>query len=173
MKTTMKTIMPTRLKDVRAARAPFTLKVAWTDGRKATVDMTGVVHRVKAFAPLRDPDAFRDVELVAFATGIGWPGTEGDLDYSADSLARLAREQAAMNGREFRAWQDALDLSNRETADLLEISLSTVKNYRRPGSRIPTPVRIACRAMAEDTPILHAHFRPRVAGRPKGAGARR
>jgi hypothetical protein len=168
---TMPAATSPRLKDVRPARAPFTLNVTWTDGRRAKIDMTGVIHRAAAFAPLRSAAAFRDVEMVAFATGIGWPRTAGDLDYSAGSLERLAREQAAMDGREFRTWQDGLDLSNQETADLLELSLSTVKNYRRKGARIPSPVRIACRAMAEDPVILQAHFRPRVAGRPKGPAA--
>jgi hypothetical protein len=36
---------------------------------------------------------------------------------------------------------------------------------------MPSPVRISRRAMAEGPVILQAHFRPRVAGRPKGSAA--
>ena len=62
-------------------------------------------------------------------------------------------------------WQSEVDLSNREAADLLGVSLSTWNNYRA-GMTVPTPVQMIIRAVKRDPIIMQAYFRPRRAGRP-------
>lgn len=158
------TAPPPRVKAVKAGREPFTLVVAWADGRHTAIDMTGVVARSKRFAALRDPHAFAAVRPITHGWGIGWPS---GLDYAARSLDRLAREQQPMTGKDFAAWQRTLALSNRETADVLGLSLGTVKNYRRHKGVLPAVVRIACTALADDRTALFAHYRPRRVGRPR------
>ena len=153
-----------RVKAVRPGAKPYTLTVTWADGRRTAVDMTGVVARSKHFQALRDPKAFAAVRPITHGWGIGWAA---DLDYSARSLDRLAREQRPMTGKDFAAWQRTLALSNRETADVLGLSLGTVKNYRRCKGVLPAVVRIACTALADDKTALFAHYRPRRAGRPR------
>ncbi len=145
------------------AEPPYTLVIAWRGRGGDRVDMTGMVSRFPAFAPLRDETAFAAVEPVDFGTGVAWPG---GLDMSAASLWRLAREQTAMTGADFVRWQEARGLSNREAADLLGVALSTVKGYRRRKRPLPKAVQIACRAMDADPTAFYAHFSPRKPGRP-------
>ena len=75
-----------------------------------------------------------------------------------------------MIGKDFAAWQRSLALSNREAADVLGVALGTIKNYRREKGMLPAVVRIACTALAFDRTAFFAHYRPRHAGRPRGAG---
>lgn len=159
----MSTKLP-RMAVVAPVPGTLSLTVHWVDGTQATVDMTGAVYRLGAFAPLRDPQAFAQMQVIDNGYAIGWPAL--DLDYSGSSLARLAEEQAPFTGADFVAWQDRLGLSNQETADFLDASLSTVKNYRT-AERIPRPVAVTCRATLRDSHLLAAHFHPRLPGRPR------
>ena len=158
------TDLPT-IKSVKPLAAPYRLRVVFKDGRRADVDLTGVVFGHRAFAPLRDPDCFRRVRIVHYGAGIGWIG---DLDYSADSLAALADAQAPFGPRDFRAWQERLGLSNRQAADVLDVSIETINRYRA-GARIPGVVALACRAVEHNPAFIAARFRPRQAGRPRKA----
>lgn len=153
-----------RIKAVRPGKQPYSLEVTWTNGRKTPIDMTGVVSRSERFEALGDTDAFNDVKVITHGWGIGWGC---GLDYAAQSLDRLAREQEPMTGEDFAKWQSVLALSNQETADVLGVTLSTVKNYRRKKGALPAVVTIACSALAEDKMAFFAHFRPRHAGRPR------
>ena len=151
-----------RIESVTAMEPPHGLRIVWQDGRTTDVDMSGAVNRIGAFAPLRDAAMFRRLAVVDHGHGIEWPG---GLDFSATSLDFLAREQAPFTAGDFAAWQETLRLSNREAADLLDASVSTVKNYRS-GHPIPKPVTMACRATLRDPALAMAHLRPRFAGRP-------
>lgn len=155
------------IKAVKPLAEPYRLRVTFKDGRRADVDLTGVLFSHKAFAPVRDPKSFRRVRVVHYGAGIGW---SEDLDYSADSLAALADAQAPFATANFRRWQEAVRLSNREAADVLGLSIETIKKYRA-GSRIPAVVALACRATQHDPALLAARFRPRRAGRPRKAAA--
>ncbi len=157
-----------RIRKVRAARnAPNTLIIDWTEGAIGRADMTGVIARLAAFEPLRDPALFRRVELIDYGLGVGWPN---GLDYAAGNLRVLSDEQQPMDGPGFACWQTRLKLSNQEAADALGVSLKTVKNYRK-ASEVPTAVTLACRAMLRDPLVMQAHYRPRTAGRPAKAPA--
>ena len=84
-----------KLKSVTAVRGkPYVLRLIWTDGRVTIVDMSGTVHRLKAFAPLRDPRVFRKVRVISEGLGVGWAN---DLDYSARSLQMLLRPKRTVN----------------------------------------------------------------------------
>ena len=156
-----------RLKTVEALPEPYWLRVAFRDGRAADVDLQGMVHRYRALAPVRDPARFRTVRVIHYGHGITWGD---DLDISADSLSALADAQAPFGADDFRRWQESVRLSNREAADVLGLSVETIKKYRA-GSRIPTVVALACRATQHDPALLAARFRPRRSGRPRKAAA--
>lgn len=165
--------MPAPMPKLRSAKPgsrPFTLELVWRDGARDTVDLTGVIFRAKVFVPLRDPDMFARVRVIDYGTAVGWDEDEGDLSYAALSLERLAAEQRPMDADAFVRWQADLRLSNRETADLLGISPSTLHTYRI-GARIPKATRIACRAIAADDALMDAHYRPRLPGRPRKQAA--
>jgi len=152
-----------RLRSIRPGEKPCTVVVRWTNNRLDTIDLTGLIFRSRHFAPLRDPARFGEVSVIAYGWAIGWPG---DLDYGADTLYRLANEQREMTAEDFARWQASQDLSIQEAADVLGVTPTTIKNYRR-GRAIPKAMQIACRAIAEDKAFLHALYRPRRSGRPR------
>jgi len=156
-----------KLKFVTAVRGrPYVLRVVWRDGSRDLVDMTGVVHRLKAFAPLRDPAAFRKVRVIADGLGIGW---DSDLDYAARSLRILADEQRQLTGSDLLAFERAAGLTTAETAEILDVAPRTIVSYRR-SLRLPRPVASMLRTMRNEPAVLAAHYRPmqsRPRGRPK------
>ena len=157
-----------RIKAVRPGSDPYTLVVTWAGGLKTAVDLTGVVARSERFQELLDADTFADVGVVTHGWGIGWGC---GADYSADSIARLARQQKPMTGEDFARWMRNLDLSNQEASDVLGVSLTTVKNHKRAKGPLPAVVAIACSALAEDKTAFFAHYRPRYVGRPRAKAA--
>lgn len=156
-----------RLRTVKALPEPYRLRVAFHGGRVADVDLQGMVHRYRALAPVRDPARFHTVRMIRYGHGITW-GDE--IDVSADTLAALADAQAPFAAGDFRHWQEAVGLSNREAADVLGLSLETIKKYRA-GAPIPQVVALACRATQHVPALLAARFRPRRPGRPRKAAA--
>lgn len=153
-----------RLKSIKVLRASR-LKLAWRDGGTAVCDLTGLIARSHGLAPLKDESVFAKAKLIDWGAGVGWPN---GLDLSAQTLQRIAAEQAAFDAASFREWQAALHLSNQEAADALGLTLGTIKNYRN-GHTIPPAVAVACRAMMNDPHVIAAHFRPRKPGRPVAA----
>jgi hypothetical protein len=156
-----------RLKSVKPAAAPYAIAVTWENGHKEIIDLTGVVMREPAFAPLRDQTEFKKVKLAKWGWGIEWPN---GLDYAPDTLARLAEAQRGMQAADFTAWQEKLKLSNPEAADMLGRSLSTIKDYRSGKTPVPHAVAMTCRVLEHDRVMLSALYRPsNPAGRPKKA----
>jgi len=126
--------------------------------------MSGVVIGNPIFAPLKTPEAFADVHVVAYGSGIEW---SCGLDYSADSLAFLAENQRRMTGDDFRRWKQRMHLSFGEVADLFGMATSAVKTYLAPKRELPIAVQIACLSMQRDRDVLLARYRPRQNGRPR------
>lgn len=153
-----------RLKGVKALPSAR-LKIAWRKGGSTVCDLTGLIARSHVLAPLKDAANFAKAKVIDWGAGVGWPN---GLDLSAQTLQRIAAEQAAFDAASFRAWQVALGLSNQEAADALGLTLGTIKNYRG-GHAIPPAVAVACRAMLNDPHIIAAHYRPRKPGRPRAA----
>lgn len=149
-----------RLKAVKALPARK-LKLSWRGGGTAVCDLTGLIARSKRLLPLSDAALFSAAKMIDWGAGVGWPR---GLDVSAQTLLRIASEQAGFDKASFRAWQAELELSNQEAADALGLTLGTIKNYRN-GHTIPPAVAVACRAMMNDPHVIAAHFRPRKPGR--------
>lgn len=147
-----------RLESVLPVRGrAYGLRLVWDDGRADTVDLSGVIYRYAVFASLRDnPRLFRNVKRIDRGYGIAW---SKEMDYSAQSLRRLADEQRPMSGEELRSFEAQNNLTAAETAAVLGVAVRTVKAYRR-AKRLPVPVAIAVRAMRAEPALLAAHYRP-------------
>jgi hypothetical protein len=149
----------------------LSLDVAWDDGTKSRVDMTGLVHTSRHFKVFaEDAAAFRRVKPVSYGSGIGW---ENGLDYSAATLKTLAEQQQSMSGEELVSFERKHGLNTAETAALLDIAERTVRSYRE-ADALPEPVAMALRALDRDPTIFAAHYRPiarRGRGRPIKAAA--
>ena len=156
-----------RIKSVRAGRAPWTLNIAWADGTKDRVDLTGLIHRSRHFRVFLDsPAGFRKVQVADFGGGVCW---DTGLDYGADTLRTLADEQRPVTGADLAAFESELNLSTAETAALLGLAERTVRAYRG-AKKLPQSVAIAIRTIRGSDTVLAAHYRPvghRTPGRPK------
>jgi hypothetical protein len=120
------------------------LRVTWRDGSTGTVDMTDPIHCLKVFGPLREGGLFDLVRTADYGWAIAWTD---DIDFSADSLWRLAEEQAgrAMSAKQFREWRTANTLSQAATAEVLGLSPRMVKYYESGEKPIPRTVYLACK----------------------------
>jgi hypothetical protein len=150
-----------------AARAPWTLHVTWTDGKKDQIDLTGLIHRSRHFRVfLNRPAAFRKIHVADFGGGIEW---ENGLDYGSDTLKMMADEQRPMSGADLVIYEAELGLSTAETAALLGLAERTIRAYRN-AKRMPQSLAIAIRTIRASNTVLAAHYRPaghRARGRPK------
>jgi len=135
-----------RIAEVRPADADLSVAVTWRDGSKSVIDLSDPINRLKVFRPLREGDLFQRVRVADYGWAIRWTK---DIDYSADSLWRLAREQAgaAMSAREFRAWRARRKLSLSGAAEALGVSRRMVAYYESGERPIPKTVWLATRAL--------------------------
>ena len=130
----------------------------FADGQEVYANLAGLCARSRHFRIFLDqPELFEFFHLVHNGIGIEW---DNGLDYSAGALLRLGRAQEDMTGSQFKAWQKILGLSNSEAADLLGVSLATVKNYHR-RNLVPTAVKLACDSFEADANLVAARFVPR------------
>src|SRR5260370_28309649 len=81
-----------RIVSVFPGEKHLTLRVRWDNGKVTLVNVSGPVNTYRFYAPLRDDEElFRSVGIGEHGADIVWPG---GIDMSADSLSRLAQEQA-------------------------------------------------------------------------------
>lgn len=156
-----------RIISVTAVRRSFVLAVTWSDGRKSRVDMTGLVHRSPHFRVfIEDMAAFARVAPDEYGTGVEW---ENGLDYSARTLLMLADDQSSVAGRYLKQFEARHGLTIDETAQILDVTTRTIKNWRD-AAVLPRMVYIALRRFETDPTALAAVYRPvkiRPRGRPK------
>ena len=76
------------------------LKLKWSDGYEAVVDLRGAIQSGDLFAPIRAPDAFARVRVTEHGHSIYWgePDDE-DVDFGCDRLRELAEQQAELLAR--------------------------------------------------------------------------
>ena len=84
-------ILP-RIVAVSTDERPLTLRVRWDNGDDSRVDVSGVIETFRRFEPLcRSSDLFGMVRVGEHGTDVVWTG---GIDMAADTLWRLAQEQA-------------------------------------------------------------------------------
>lgn len=161
----MNTELP-RIEKIKAV-LPSKLSLQWRGVRKHdVVDLTGwIATGGKTLAPLKDENMFSRASVVNYGTAVGWDDG-GDLAIDAAHLKLLAEEQKSFESADIQRWQTICEISNNEAADLLGVSLSTFNSYKS-GSSIPKTIAMICRVTMRDPLVMHAHFRPRIQGRPR------
>jgi DNA-binding transcriptional regulator YiaG len=141
-----KKILP-RIVAVTADRKPLTLRVHWDKGDETRVDVSGPIGTFRIYAPLRNaPDLFRTVRVGDQGTDIVWTD---EIDMSADTLWRLAQEQAGktMTPDEFRHWRERRSYTLDGAARALGISRRMVAYYEHGDRAIPRVVALATRGL--------------------------
>jgi len=130
-----------RIVSVQPLEKGMTLSVQYQGGQEAMIDCSELAQRFAVFAPLRDPDFFRQVAVADWGHSLEWPHGEG-LD--ADRVLEMALEQAGRTDTlAFRHWQERHALSLSQAAQALGVSRRTASQYRTGSRKVPRVVLLA------------------------------
>jgi DNA-binding XRE family transcriptional regulator len=139
-------ILP-RIAAVTPGEHPMTLHVRWDKGEESLIDVSGMIQSFRVYAPLRQsPELFQQVRAGEHGTDVVWTG---EVDMAADTLWRLAQEQAGetMTADAFRHWRERKAYTLDEAAKALGLSRRMVAYYEKGDRPIPRIVALATRAL--------------------------
>jgi hypothetical protein len=129
------------------ASAPSSLALQWSDGTKATIDLTKLL-KSKSYRPLCDPKAFAHARPGEWGHSVEWPS---GVDISADTLwLETLSATGHQDTREFLEWRLRHGLSLSKTADALGLSRRMVAYYSNGEKHVPRPVLLACKGWEVD-----------------------
>lgn len=126
---------------------PLTLRVSWDKGGENRVDVSSLVGTFRAYEPLRhSPELFDRVRVGEHGTDVVW---SDDIDMAADTLWRLAQEQAGvtMSPEAFRHWRERRAYTLDSAANALGLSRRMVAYYEQGSKPIPRVVALATRGL--------------------------
>jgi DNA-binding XRE family transcriptional regulator len=150
------------------SRKPWTLRLEWNNGQSNKVDVSGHIGAYKLYQPLRQaPELFKQVRLGDLGTDIVW---SDEIDMSADTLWRLAQEQAGatMSAGEFKNWRERRAYTLDTAAKALGIGRRTVAYYEQGEKPIPRVISLATRALDLDgQSVPHQKVEPRAGKLPR------
>jgi DNA-binding transcriptional regulator YiaG len=136
-----------RITAVTPDAAPMTLRVRWDRGDESLIDVSAMIESFRRYAWLRQsPELFRQVRVGEHGTDVVWTD---EIDMSADTLWRLAQEQAGetMTPAEFRHWRERKAYTLDAAAKALGISRRMVAYYEQGDRPIPRVVALATRGL--------------------------
>ena len=136
-----------RITAVTPDAAPMTLRIRWDRGDESLIDVSGMIESFRRYARLRQsPELFRQVRVGEHGTDVVWTD---EIDMSADTLWRLAQEQAGetMTPAEFRHWRERKAYTLDAAAKALGISRRMIAYYERGDRPIPRVVALATRGL--------------------------
>lgn len=118
------------------------LRIVWSDGTKADLDLAGLLAS-RAFAALRDPGELAKLGIGDWGHSLVWPsGAELGADRLwLETLAATDRDDA----RAFLEWRSRNGLSLSKSADALGVSRRMVAYYSNGEKRVPKAILLACR----------------------------
>ncbi len=138
-----------RIAEVGAGAKPFSLRVRWDGGEESDVDVSGLIGTFRAYETLRrSPELFQQVRLGDEGTDVVW---SDDIDMSADTIWRLAREQtgAILSPDAFKAWRERKAYTLDAAARALGISRRMVAYHEQGAKPIPRVVALATRGLEQ------------------------
>ena len=136
-----------RINSVSIGSKPLTLQIRWDKGDESNVDLSGLIETFAVYKPLRNsPALFAAVRLGEYGTDIMW---NDELDMSADTLWRLAQEQAGltMSPDSFKHWRERKAYTLDSAAKALGLSRRMVAYYEQGEKPIPRVVALAAKAL--------------------------
>jgi DNA-binding transcriptional regulator YiaG len=136
-----------RIAAVTPSDEALTLRVRWDKGNESLIDVSSIIESFRLYAPLRQsPELFRQVRVGEYGTDVVWTD---EIDMSADTLWRLAQEQAGatMTPDEFRRWRERKAYTLDTAAKALGLSRRMVAYYEQGDKAIPRVVALATRAL--------------------------
>ncbi len=139
-------ILP-RITAVSADEKPLTLRIRWERGDESRIDLSGPIETFRVYEPLRHSrDLFRRVHVGEQGTDIVW---SDEIDMAADTLWRLAREQAGvtLSPSAFKHWRERHAFTLDTAAAALGVSRRMVAYYEQGKKPIPRVVALATRGL--------------------------
>ena len=136
-----------RITTVSADKKPFHLRIRWNNGDESLVNVSGLIETYHVYKALRySPKLFRQVHIGEYGTDVLW---NDEIDMSADTLWRLAQEQAGitMSPDAFKHWRERKAYTLDSAAQALGISRRMVSYYEQGAKAIPRVVALAARAL--------------------------
>ncbi len=136
-----------RIVTVTAGKKPLSLRIQWDRGDENCVDVSSLIETFCVYEPLRrSPDLFRRVYVGEHGADIVW---SEEIDMAADTLWRLAREQAGvtMSPDAFKRWRERKAYTLDAAANALGLSRRMVAYYEQGAKPIPRVVALATRAL--------------------------
>ena len=136
-----------RIVAVAAGNKPMTLRIRWDKGDESLVDVSGMIETFRVYEPLRhSPKLFRQARVGEHGTDIVW---SDDIDMAADTLWRLAQEQAGvtLSPDAFKHWRERHAYTLDTAAAALGISRRMVAYYEQGKKPIPRVVALATRGL--------------------------
>lgn len=121
---------------------PASLHLSWSDGTAVDLDLSAIVAD-RAFATLRNPDDFAQVNVGDWGHSLVWPsGAELGADMLwLETLSATGRSDV----RAFLEWRLRHALSLSKAADALGVSRRMVAYYSSGEKKVPKPILLACR----------------------------
>ena len=144
-----KKVLP-RIVAVEADKKPLTLRVRWDQGGESRVDVSGLIETFRVYEPLRrSTKLFRQARVGEYGADVVW---SDEIDMSADTLWRLAQEQAGvtMSPDAFRRWRERRAYTLDAAAHALGVSRRMVAYYEQGEKPIPRVVALATRGLDLD-----------------------
>ncbi len=132
-----------RMRTITGAKAivPSSLKLSWSDGATAIVDLAPIL-RDRTYAALREPDAFARVQIGDWGHSLQWPS---DIEIGADALwLETLSATARQDARTFLEWRLRHGLSLTKAAEALGVSRRMVAYYSNGEKKVPKPILLAC-----------------------------
>lgn len=121
---------------------PHKLRITWSNGITAVLDLSDAVVRHRALAPLKDSRVFAKARIGEWGHSVRWTD---DAELGAESLWRrtleaIGRDDAAR----FIEWRLRNGLSLSRAADELGVSRRMVAYYETGKHKVPRTVLLAC-----------------------------
>ena len=121
---------------------PYRVRVTWSNGQVATLDLADAITRSRSLSLLRDVALFNKVKPGEWGHSIRWTD---DIELGAESLWR--RTLAAIGRRDamqFMDWRMRHSLSLSQAAQELGLSRRMVAYYESGLHKVPKTVLLAC-----------------------------
>jgi hypothetical protein len=124
------------------ANSPAKLRLKWSDGTRAEIDLSGML-RERAFRALRDDEDFARVRVGEWGHSVEWPsGAElGAETLWLETLSAMGHQDA----RSFLEWRLRHGLSLTKAAEALGLSRRMVAYYSNGEKPVPRSILLACK----------------------------
>jgi hypothetical protein len=126
-----------------AVIAPSGLSIAFSDGKKFTVNLADTIRAYSSLSALSDPAIFSLAHIDKRGGYVIW--IEDDLELAADNLRNIAVEQSGSIGNErILNWMDKNKLTQERAASAIGVSRRMLNYYLSGAKSIPKTVWLAC-----------------------------